>query len=78
VSISGLGALAIWGFTPEDLAHTVDAASGKTFSVQNPATGEVIAQAAEGDKKDSASSPPSQPPLELLFSGTSRAGEHRI
>lgn len=30
----------------------VDAASGKTFPVENPATGEVIAQAAEGDKKD--------------------------
>ena len=30
----------------------VDAASGKTFPVQNPATGEVIAQVAEGDKKD--------------------------
>ena len=29
-----------------------DAASGKTFPVENPATGEVIAQAAEGDKKD--------------------------
>ena len=29
----------------------VDAASGKTFPVENPATGEVIAQAAEGDKK---------------------------
>ena len=30
----------------------VDAASGKTFPVQNPATGEVIAHVAEGDKKD--------------------------
>jgi phenylacetaldehyde dehydrogenase len=30
----------------------VDAASGKTFPVENPTTGEVIAQAAEGDKKD--------------------------
>ena len=30
----------------------VDATSGKTFPVENPATGEVIAQAAEGDKKD--------------------------
>ena len=30
----------------------VDAASGKTFPVYNPATGEVIAHAAEGDKKD--------------------------
>src|SRR6478672_9246703 len=30
----------------------VDAASGKTFPVENPATGEVIADAAEGDKKD--------------------------
>src|SRR6476659_8162138 len=30
----------------------VDAASGKTFPVQNPATGGVIAHAAEGDKKD--------------------------
>ena len=30
----------------------VDAASGKTFPVQNPATGEVIAHAAEGDKQD--------------------------
>ena len=30
----------------------VDAASGKTFPVYNPATGEVIAQAAEGDKQD--------------------------
>ncbi|HET9537533.1 MAG TPA: aldehyde dehydrogenase family protein, partial [Mesorhizobium sp.] len=30
----------------------VDAASGKTFPVENPATGEVIAQVAEGDKKD--------------------------
>ena len=29
-----------------------DAASGKTFPVENPATGEVIAQAAECDKKD--------------------------
>src|SRR6202158_6233743 len=30
----------------------VDAASGKTFPVYNPATGEVIAHAAEGDKND--------------------------
>src|SRR6188508_1149634 len=30
----------------------VDATSGKTFPVENPATGEVIAHAAEGDKKD--------------------------
>ena len=30
----------------------VDAASGKTFPVYNPATGEVIAHAAEGDKQD--------------------------
>jgi phenylacetaldehyde dehydrogenase len=30
----------------------IDAASDKTFPVENPATGEVIAQAAEGDKKD--------------------------
>src|SRR6202165_158351 len=30
----------------------VDAASGKTFPVYNPATGEVIADAAEGDKND--------------------------
>src|SRR4030095_13340818 len=30
----------------------VEAASRKTFPVENPATGEVIAQAAEGDKKD--------------------------
>jgi len=30
----------------------VDAASGKTFPVHNPATSEVIAHAAEGDKKD--------------------------
>jgi phenylacetaldehyde dehydrogenase len=30
----------------------VDAASGKTFPVQNPATGEVIAQVAEGGKED--------------------------
>jgi hypothetical protein len=29
-----------------------DAASGETFPVYNPATGEVIAHAAEGDKKD--------------------------
>ena len=28
----------------------VDAASGKTFPVYNPATGEVIAQVAEGDQ----------------------------
>lgn len=28
------------------------AESGKTFAVQNPATGEVITQAAEGDKTD--------------------------
>ncbi|HXZ04103.1 MAG TPA: aldehyde dehydrogenase family protein [Ktedonobacteraceae bacterium] len=30
----------------------VDAASGKTFPVYNPATGEIIAQVAEGDKED--------------------------
>src|SRR4029077_13311730 len=30
----------------------VDAASGKTFPVENPATGEVVAQAAEGDQQD--------------------------
>src|SRR4030095_9107149 len=30
----------------------VEAASGKTFPVENPATGEVIAHAAEGGKKD--------------------------
>jgi phenylacetaldehyde dehydrogenase len=30
----------------------VDAASGKTFEVLNPATGEVIAHVAEGDKED--------------------------
>ena len=30
----------------------VDSASGKTFPVYNPATGEVIAQVAEGDKED--------------------------
>jgi phenylacetaldehyde dehydrogenase len=30
----------------------LDAASGKTFPVENPATGDVIAHAAEGDKKD--------------------------
>ncbi len=30
----------------------VDAASGKTFPVYNPATGEVMAQVAEGDKED--------------------------
>src|SRR4029450_4267585 len=30
----------------------VDAASGKTFPIENPAIGEVIAHAAEGDKKD--------------------------
>jgi len=30
----------------------VDAASGKTFPVENPATGEVIAHVAEGDRQD--------------------------
>src|SRR2546425_7995854 len=30
----------------------VDAASGKTFDTLNPATGEVIAHVAEGDKAD--------------------------
>ncbi|MGA2967254.1 MAG: aldehyde dehydrogenase family protein [Terriglobales bacterium] len=30
----------------------VDAASGKTFSTYNPATGEVLAQVAEGDRQD--------------------------
>jgi acyl-CoA reductase-like NAD-dependent aldehyde dehydrogenase len=30
----------------------LDAASGKTFPVYNPATGEVIAHTAEGDKND--------------------------
>src|SRR5512135_637918 len=30
----------------------VDAASGKTFPVHNPATGEVLTQVAEGDKED--------------------------
>ncbi|MCI0591075.1 MAG: aldehyde dehydrogenase family protein, partial [Gammaproteobacteria bacterium] len=30
----------------------VDAASGKTFPVYNPATGDVIAHVAEGDKQD--------------------------
>ena len=30
----------------------VDAASGKTFDVYNPATGDVIAHVAEGDKED--------------------------
>src|ERR1700757_3429410 len=29
-----------------------DAASGKTFPTYNPATGEVLAQVAEGDKQD--------------------------
>ena len=28
----------------------VDAKSGKTFDVENPATGDIVAQAAEGDK----------------------------
>jgi phenylacetaldehyde dehydrogenase len=31
----------------------VDAASGKTFEVYNPATGEVLAHVAEGDAEDS-------------------------
>ena len=30
----------------------VDAISGKTFPTYNPATGEVLAQVAEGDKAD--------------------------
>src|SRR6266851_10298711 len=30
----------------------VEAASGKTFPVYNPATGEVLAHVAEGDKED--------------------------
>ena len=30
----------------------VEAASGKVFPVYNPATGEIIAQVAEGDKED--------------------------
>ncbi|MGC2416609.1 MAG: aldehyde dehydrogenase family protein, partial [Candidatus Acidiferrales bacterium] len=30
----------------------VDAASGKTFPTYNPATGEVLAHVAEGDKED--------------------------
>jgi len=30
----------------------VDAASGKTFPTYNPATGEVLARVAEGDKED--------------------------
>ena len=30
----------------------VDAASGKTFPVDNPADGEVIAHVAEGDRQD--------------------------
>ena len=30
----------------------VDSASGKTFETLNPATGEVIARVAEGDKAD--------------------------
>ena len=30
----------------------VDAASGKTFPTYNPATGEVLAKVAEGDKED--------------------------
>jgi phenylacetaldehyde dehydrogenase len=30
----------------------VEAVSGKTFPVYNPATGEIIAQVAEGDKED--------------------------
>jgi hypothetical protein len=30
----------------------VDAASGKTFPSYNPATGEVLARVAEGDKED--------------------------
>src|SRR5437870_8654710 len=30
----------------------VDAASGKTFDTPNPATGEVLARVAEGDKED--------------------------
>ena len=30
----------------------VDAASGKTFPTYNPATGEVLANVAEGDKED--------------------------
>src|SRR5580658_6726087 len=30
----------------------VEAASGKTFPVYNPATGEVMAQVAEGDRED--------------------------
>ena len=30
----------------------VDAASGKTFATYNPATGEVLANVAEGDKED--------------------------
>ena len=45
----------------------VDAASGKTFPVENPATGEVIAQAAEGDKK--ISTVPSRRPAGHLRAG---------
>ena len=30
----------------------VEAASGKTFATYNPATGEVLAQVAEGDRED--------------------------
>jgi phenylacetaldehyde dehydrogenase len=30
----------------------LDAVSGKTFATYNPATGEVLAQVAEGDKQD--------------------------
>src|ERR1700733_5688693 len=30
----------------------IDAASGKTFSTYNPATGEILAQVAEGDRED--------------------------
>ena len=30
----------------------IDSKSGKHFDVENPATGEVVAQAAEGDKAD--------------------------
>src|ERR1700733_6658041 len=32
--------------------HWVDAASGKTFATLDPATGDVLAQVAEGDKQD--------------------------
>ena len=51
----------------------VNAASGKTFPVYNPATGDVTAQVAEGEKEDIARAPGLMEACQILFGEDARA-----